>query len=409
MGLAVSRSGSSMRLNATCRSISSRSSRLPAICFRTRASTTASQPASIATPSRIARAASTTSSSASKPPSIARTQSQPPGWDSRWAAHSATTTSTIRSVRKILQLFAFFDNLEEADIDAPLPGEIGPYVKNRDEYRAKRRALLEEYNVPALQADWEKQMLEAAANPGKRTDWDLAWDCLLKLTEGGDGEKIMRIPLDRRTERDRDILTDALHSQLPFRCWPESVQRTEVRRTRQEGSKELKQTYPQISQAMTVAEAPAAKKYYLRVRGDYRTNGIEVNRNTPSVLPALAVKNSSTTRLDLARWLVSKENPLTSRVTVNWIWQEIFGRGLVKTADDFGTRGDKPSHPELLDWLAYRFIDDGWSTKRLIRTIVTSSTYRQSSNVRPDIQSKDPDNALLSRLLPAETSGRTDP
>ena len=70
------------------------------------------------------------------------------------------------------------------------------------------RALLEEYNVAALQADWEKQMLEAAANPGKRTDWDLAWDCLLKLTESGDGEKIMRIPLDRRTERERDILTD---------------------------------------------------------------------------------------------------------------------------------------------------------------------------------------------------------
>ena len=127
------------------------------------------------------------------------------------------------------------------------------------------------------------------------------------------------------------------------------------------------------------------------------------------MLPALAVKNSAPTRLDLAKWLVSKENPLTSRVTVNWIWQEIFGRGLVKTADDFGTRGEKPSHPELLDWLAYRFIDDGWSTKNLIRTIVTSSTYRQSSNVRPDMQSKDPDNALLSALFPAATSGRTDP
>ena len=87
------------------------------------------------------------------------------------------------SQKDYYQLFAFFENLEEVDIDAPLPGEIGPYVKSRDEYRSKRRALLEEYNVAELQADWEKQMLEASANPGKRTDWDLAWDCLLKLTE----------------------------------------------------------------------------------------------------------------------------------------------------------------------------------------------------------------------------------
>ena len=112
------------------------------------------------------------------------------------------------SQKDYYQLFAFVENVEESDIDAPLPGEIGPYLKNRDEYRSKRRALLEEYGVPALQADWEKQMLEASANPGKRTDWDLAWDCLLKLTETGDGEKIMRVPLDSRTERERDILTD---------------------------------------------------------------------------------------------------------------------------------------------------------------------------------------------------------
>jgi hypothetical protein len=111
-------------------------------------------------------------------------------------------------------------------------------------------------------------------------------------------------------------------------------------------------------------------------------------------------------RLDFAKWLVSKDNPLTARVTVNWIWQELFGRGIVRTADDFGTRGEAPSHPELLDWLASSFMEDGWSVKRLVRTIVTSATYKQSSKMRPELQSKDPDNALLARQsrlrLPAE-------
>ena len=120
----------------------------------------------------------------------------------------------------------------------------------------------------------------------------------------------------------------------------------------------------------------------------------------------MVVKGSYPTRLDLANWLVSTENPLTARVTVNWIWQEIFGQGIVKTADDFGTRGDKPSHPELLDWLASQFINDGWSVKGLIRTIVTSATYRQSSADPARVATSDPGNALLARYsrlrLPAE-------
>jgi len=106
-------------------------------------------------------------------------------------------------------LFAYFDNVEEADIEAPRTGEMDPYLAKRDEYRATRAELLKEYGVPAVQATWERDMLEAAANPGKRTDWDLAWDCLLKLTEGGwDGARIMRKAESDRTERERDTLTD---------------------------------------------------------------------------------------------------------------------------------------------------------------------------------------------------------
>ena len=96
------------------------------------------------------------------------------------------------------------------------------------------------------------------------------------------------------------------------------------------------------------------------------------------------------TRLDLARWLVDPENPLTPRVQMNRLWMHYFGRGLVETEEDFGTQGTPPTHPELLDWLAAEFIRQGWSLKEMHRLIVTSSTYRQSSNFRPDLKDKDP-------------------
>lgn len=306
------------------------------------------------------------------------------------------------SQRDYYQLFAFFENLEEADIHAPLPGEIGPWLKMRDEFQSKRAALLREHNVAELQTDWEKNMLQASAEPGKRTDWDLAWDCLLKLTEGGDdGERILRIPLEKRTEREREVLTTHFirnyHFAVGQKRWKELKLDELDKKLRA-----LYDSYPQLSMAMTVSEGAHDGPHYLRVRGDYRTNGAEVKRDAPSVLPALGKTNP--TRLDLARWIASKDNPLTARVTVNWIWQELFGRGIVKTAEDFGTRGDAPSHPELLDSLAWRFTEDGWSVKRLIRTIVTSATYKQSSKVRTDVQ--DPENALLARQsrvrLPAE-------
>ncbi len=103
------------------------------------------------------------------------------------------------------------------------------------------------------------------------------------------------------------------------------------------------------------------------------------------------------TRLDLARWLLAPENPLTARVAVNRIWQELFGRGIVATSDDFGTQGDRPSHPELLDWLATEYRRVGFSNKALIREIVLSKTYRQASDARPDLVRKDPENVLLAR------------
>ncbi len=148
---------------------------------------------------------------------------------------------------------------------------------------------------------------------------------------------------------------------------------------------------PAVSKAMTLAVGPT-RPTHVMIRGDFLRKGVAVSPGTPGVLPAL----SGSSRLDLAKWLVSQENPLTSRVIVNWAWEKFFGRGLVSTPDDFGTQGDKPSHPELLDWLAHEFRGH-WSLKKLHRTIVLSATYRQSSATRPEIMKRDPLNVLLAR------------
>ena len=122
----------------------------------------------------------------------------------------------------------------------------------------------------------------------------------------------------------------------------------------------------------------------------------KVYANVPAILPPLP-EDAMPNRLGLARWLVSKDNPLTARVAVNRIWEQYFGRGIVETSEDFGTQGERPSHPELLDWLAVEFMDRGWSMKAIDRLIVTSAAYRQSSSVTPELQTKDPYNRLLAR------------
>ena len=134
-------------------------------------------------------------------------------------------------------------------------------------------------------------------------------------------------------------------------------------------------------------------------RGVYDQPGEEVSFNTPpKIFPFDSTKLESN-RLGLAKWLFDKKHPLTSRVFVNRIWQEFFGRGLVKTSGDFGMQGEPPSHPELLDWLALDFMNNGWNIKRLVKQIVMSATYCQSSVVTKEKLSKDPDNILLSRAL----------
>jgi hypothetical protein len=132
------------------------------------------------------------------------------------------------------------------------------------------------------------------------------------------------------------------------------------------------------------------------IRGDFLRRGVEVAPGTPAVLPELA-SSGKRSRLDLARWIVAPENPLTRRVLVNWIWQRYFGRGLVATLEDFGTQGQKPSHPELLDYLSSQVLEQKWSLKALHKFMVMSATYRQASKARPDLRETDPLNVLLAR------------
>jgi hypothetical protein len=166
---------------------------------------------------------------------------------------------------------------------------------------------------------------------------------------------------------------------------------------------------------MVMQESPEPRPAHILIRGEYDKRGEAVTSGVPSSLPPLRA-DAPSNRLGLAQWLVSPEHPLTSRVAVNRIWQMVFGIGLVKTVDDFGQQGEWPSHPELLDWLAVEYqeghskhasvANDGWDTKRLLRQIVTSAAYGQSSRTSMELQQRDPENRLLARgprfRLPAE-------
>jgi len=188
------------------------------------------------------------------------------------------------------------------------------------------------------------------------------------------------VPLAKRSAEDRKLVDAALKKRFPA-----------ARDSLAE---------PETASLMVMADLPKPRETYVSLRGDFLRPDKEAGPLHPGApaaisppLPAAAGHN----RLDLAKWLVDPQNPLTPRVTVNRIWMRYFGRGLVETEEDFGTQGTPPTHPELLDWLSRRFQDQGLSPKALHRLIVTSSTYRQSSRHRDDLIDIDPRNLLLAR------------
>ncbi len=190
----------------------------------------------------------------------------------------------------------------------------------------------------------------------------------------------------KRTAAERKKLADFRMAQLP-----------EHRRLSEEAAalkKQIAAAEAEIPTTLVMEEQKEMRPTFILMRGAYDKPGEKVAAATPDVLPALAA-DLPRNRLGLAKWLVSRENPLAARVIVNRFWQHFFGTGLVRTSEDFGSQGEQPSHPELLDWLALTFQESGWDVKKLVKMIVTSETYQQSSRYPSD--ATDPSNQWLSR------------
>ncbi len=192
-----------------------------------------------------------------------------------------------------------------------------------------------------------------------------------------------------RTDHQKTALLDHFHAT--------SARSRKLRAEAATARKSLADVRKATPQVMVMRERSTPRKTNVLIRGAYDKYGDEVTAALPSTLESPDLPAEADSRLDLANWLVDPDHPLTARVTVNRHWQHFFGNGLVRTPEDFGSQGQRPTHPELLDWLATEFVRSGWDVKHLHRLIVTSAAYRQSSNVTPERLAADPDNALLAR------------
>jgi hypothetical protein len=258
-------------------------------------------------------------------------------------------------------------------------------------------------------------------------DVDLTPDQVAAIAEPVSISEIAAIPLTQRTKAQVEKI-DAYFLEHQAVALVEQARRDQARREQAAASREsrekaatpldkalaaLKEARKQKAEfedtlptVMVMQELPEPRAAFLLIRGAYDRPGDKVERATPAWLPPMPA-GTPNNRLGRARWLVGPSNTLTARVAVNRYWEMYFGTGLVKTVDNLGSQGEPPSHPELLDWLATEFVRIGWDVKAMQRLIVTSATYRQSSNVPPELMQKDPENRLLARApryrLPAET------
>ncbi|MDB6138329.1 MAG: hypothetical protein JWO94_1401, partial [Verrucomicrobiaceae bacterium] len=268
--------------------------------------------------------------------------------------------------KEYYQFFAFFNNQEE------------PTLKVSDP----------RYDAKKVEAELKSSEKEFSAYMNAHKEDQMAWEASLKepaLTKYNKHLKpLLAKPYEKRTLAENANLfnTGAGAADQTFRALNEKY-------------KEVSDRFKSGVTTMVLQELPKPRKTTLFIKGDFTRPADEVKPGTPAVLPACESSGDDANRLDLARWIVSPQNPLTSRVIVNRLWLQHFGRGLVETENDFGSQGTPPSHPELLDWLAGEFQARHWSMKEMHRLLVTSRTYRQSSSERPDLRQKDPNNYLL--------------
>jgi hypothetical protein len=247
-------------------------------------------------------------------------------------------------------------------------------------------------------AYWDRAgLVTATPQAGTAFDSLSAW---LRAQEAGGGaglpppvQQAVKTPADKRSEAQKKELRDYFveHAWAKARpvFKPLHDKLAEVERERKRLDEELPAT-------LISRELATPRPAYILKRGEYDRRGPAVGRETPACLPPWPA-DLPRNRLGFARWLVAPGHPLTARVAVNRLWQQVFGTGLVKTAEDLGSQGESPSHPELLDWLAVTFQEEGWDVKKMMKRLVTSAAYRQSARVTPDRLAKDPANRLLSR------------
>lgn len=200
--------------------------------------------------------------------------------------------------------------------------------------------------------------------------------------------RLLRTPHSERTQEQVSILEAAMQARDP-----QHTELRELHRASIEVRADLRQGLPRV---MIMADQEERRATYILGKGLYDRRGEVVQAGLPAILPELPVEGEAN-RLGLARWLVTPENPLTARVIVNRLWAQVFGAGLVDTPENFGSQGARPSHPELLDWLATEFITSGWDIKHMMRLMVTSATYGQSSDVSAAHHERDPANVLFAR------------
>jgi hypothetical protein len=220
----------------------------------------------------------------------------------------------------------------------------------------------------------------------------------ISVTSDADPLRIVKLParlrpvLEKpgagRTAKERDDLSAQFRALTPLL----KAQRDRLAKLRDQ-LKELGITTALIMREKKSTVAPATN---IRERGNFMIKGERVTAGIPAIFGSLP-ETAKVNRLALAEWLVDKDHPLVARVAVNRYWEQIFGRGIVETSEDFGTQSQSPTHPELLDYLASEFVRLGWSQKSILRLIVTSATYRQSSSAAPALLERDPDNRLLAR------------
>ena len=301
------------------------------------------------------------------------------------------------TTRDFYALGAFFADIEEPIIGHP---EDGMIVGTPEEHKrlaeldaalaeAKKRFEAIVLQLDAAQQQWESDIVAYSVTLSELLPDSQATDAE-KNTAKQVAASLAKEPA-KRDGNDKNRLRDYFRAKATklFQAERDGLAKAE---------KERKEFYDRLAKCLVSVHADTPRTVRILPRGNWMDETGEVMKPAlPSYLPRPAIEGREPTRLDLAQWLVSRDNPLTARVVMNRLWRQFFGTGLSKVLDDLGAQGEPPANPELLDWLACEFMDSHWNIKHMVRTIVTSETYRQTSIATPELAAADPYNRELAR------------